>query len=277
MEMFKGTIVSMMARKRTDGTGEYHTLTVKHNDTGKEQAYLCFDPKIKESKVGDEISFSRVQKGDAWFLNLPKEKSGYYGGKGGGQEKDRYYTQVNALMQLHTMPLSYAKDLIVALAPNYAKAFEEPKVVAEHLLYFYKAMRNEMLSDPALMALLGAQAAQAQPGTEAKLSAVHNNFIKALREFFSELEKGDYLPVQNLSELICQRLSQVKDDEGRLVGGQKIIKDMSEAEAKLAFDRFMMFRSRECPKKPDECSYYKVKGSTCSWIARCAYEKEVDK
>jgi len=266
MDLIKGTITALVKRSKNDGSGDYFSVTVKQSN-GTEIKYLCFDAKMKEKNMGDTIEFSSVQKGDVWYLNFPKEgKSG--GGWGKSQfVKDDTYAKINGLLQSHTMPMSYTKDLTVALIEK-GMPMED---VERYMVKLYRTLRAEILKDTALMSLLGAKAEAGKEVSNATQAITqtktHGDFAKALDEFLDGLK--DYS--EDTLEKICFRLSQIKTPEGKLTGGQKLIKDMTETEAKVAFDRFQMFRSRECVKNPKECEYWKA-GNKCSWISTCLYK-----
>ena len=272
MDLKKGIIRNIVKRDKKDNSGSYYSVKVELTD-GTKIDHLCFDAKMASLKEGDTVEFTSIQKGDVWYLNFPKDK-GAYGGKASwtpGTKKDDNYAKINGLLQTHTMPMSYAKDLTVAyFALNAPAAPEEMEGVA---LRFYRALRAEITQDRALMALLLASgASETAPGDvreEIKMSKVHLDFNKALIDFMAQL---DDIP-KNFESKVCRRLSMIKTPEG-LVGGQERIKDMTDVEAKTAFDRFQMFSSRECKRKPVECDYIRD-GGACTWISVCPYwEKE---
>jgi hypothetical protein len=270
MDLKKGTIISTTKRTKQDGSGDYYSVKVKGSD-GAQVDYLCFDSKMGDKKAGDTVEFTAVQKGDVWFLNFPKEgRAGGYGGRAsyGAGVKDDTYARINGLLQSHTMPMSYAKDLTGDLIEK--GIIITPEAARLVLLELYHEMRGQILADTMLMALLtgkpGGVPTEGKPPTTSK---THEEFKKALSFFVEKLVDGDFVLPDDFAPKLLQRLSATKTPEG-LVGGCKKIEDMTEAEAKTAFNRFQMFLTRECPADRTSCQYFKVGGS-CSWIATCPY------
>jgi hypothetical protein len=274
MDLKKGIIKNIVKRDKKDNSGSYYSVKVELSD-GTKTDYLCFDSKMSGMKEGDSVEFTSIQKGDVWYLNFPKDRGGY-GGKAPwtpGVKKDDNYAKINGLLQTHTMPMSYAKDVTVALINIGSESVNSVDKIEEVLFRLYRKGRDAISQDRALMALLlasgSAEAATGSVKEEIKMSKVHLDFNKALIDFMGQL---DDIP-KNFENKVCRRLSMIKTPEG-LVGGQERIKDMTDVEAKTAFDRFQMFNSRECKKKPVECDYIRD-GGACTWISVCPYwEKE---
>lgn len=261
----KGKIVSIQKKQKTSGEGSFYAVSVLGDDATTKN-YLCFDAKMEEKKAGDVIEFTFTDKNGTLFLNFPKESKGY----GGGGKSD-LQVKINALLQSHTMPMSYAKDLSCSLVS--AGVLTIPGEALDFTLHVYERLRAKITEDRRFMELAFGSGAQATPPPKTAQASAKDDFTIALQSFFNELvQQGKVVPV-GMQEEICLFLSKAKTETGGLTGGKERISDMTEDEAKRAYDRFMMFRARECKKAPDDCEYYKT-GGACKWIVKCPYTTE---
>jgi len=166
MENKTGIIQSIITKTKQDG-GKSYVVDVKHgNDVVK---YLCYDGKIMEKKAGEEVTFLADQKDYGLVMFFPKAKAV----TGGGGGRSDFQAKLNAILQTHTMPMSYAKDAVRDMysalgiqaswpledIPNDAIEKRKSTYMVD-LLTIYQALRGEILADKNLTGLLGISTGQ---------------------------------------------------------------------------------------------------------------------
>jgi len=273
METVRGKMVSVMTKVKQDGSGEYYIVTVTNEAGQNMPQHLCFDRKVLDIKVGETFSFVSNQKGDRHFMNFQSERKS--GGGGGGGRKDDAFAKINALIQAHTMPMSYAKDVVVALI-NQGKIVE-PLESVKQIVLTYRFLRSEITSDEAFAAATGTKLtkplASLQVEDKGKSEAGRVRFEAEVGSFFRSLESLGWVLPEGSKEAMLKRFSTTKGPDNQMLAGKDHIKDMTDAEVKLSYERFQLFQRKECPGDPNGCKYYKNEDCKhyCSWTTRCFY------
>lgn len=265
METVRGKMVSVTTKVKTDGSGEYYIVAVTNEAGQNMPQHLCFDRRVLEIKVGETFTFTSNQKGDRYFMNFQAERKS---GGGGGGRRDDAFAKTNALIQAHTMPMSYAKDVVVALI-NQGK-ITDPLESVKQIVLTYRFLRREITSDEAFAAATGTKLTTplASLQTEDRVK-----FESEVESFFRSLVSLGWVIPDGSKEAMLKRFSTVKGSDNQMIPGKDHIKDMTDAEVKISYDRFQLFQRKECPGDPNGCKYYKNEEGKhyCSWTTRCFY------
>ena len=282
METKTGKVVSVTTKVKRDGSGEYYLVVTEVGGTVLPQ-HMCFDKKVAGMKAGESLTFTSNEKEGRWFMNFPKdgERKVYGAGQSGGKRDDAY-AKINGILQTHTMTMSYAKDIVVALINN--GILTEGGNPLAKMLEFSRALHAEITSGVALQAALGIKGVPAQ-GARGEVSAegsARSNFTKDVRGFITGLAALGWVLPDNAEPMLFSRLSQGKDKDNRPIPGKPRVSDMTDADVQVAYERFKLFQHMKCPGDPRGCKYYKpfagqkTEGTLdhfCSWTTHCYYVK----
>ena len=120
----------------------YWTVIAQNGD--KQVKGLCFDGKMKDMKVNDEVEVDLVEKNDkdgkpVIYINFPKAKGEYSGKKGYAKSPQ------DITLQQNSFAMSYSKDLVVAMiAKDNALELLAKDGIEKTLLKLYHSIREEL-------------------------------------------------------------------------------------------------------------------------------------
>jgi hypothetical protein len=283
METKKGSIVSIQTKVKNDGSGEYYIVKMKDADGHALPDHLCFNGKIKDIAVGAMFEYISNEKNNTWFLNLPREdtKKTYAGAGGGYRGKSELEIKLNAILQLHTMPMSYAKDVVVGCQ------ISNPADAGSALISLYKRLHNEIISSPEIKKLLnltGKEISDSHTETEGnEPEPASTTFGKTVTSFLTDLKSIGWVLPSDIKDQMLKRLTgelrTATDGTKTFTAGLADTKEMSTGMAMKGMERFYTF-TKECPGNPTGCRYYKAKGlenaDWCAWISKCIYLTNAD-
>jgi hypothetical protein len=289
METVTSKLVSVAVKVKQDGSGEYYMVDMT-DDAGKRlPQHLCFDKKICNAKPGDTVIHTSTEKDGRWFLNFPKEQGSRSSQGGVSGKGSDLYAKINGILQTHTMPMSYAKDAVIAMLANNAVQHQEvgPEEVADSIIMIYRKLRNNLIADPDLASLLGIKGVPKQNIKEDKeaMKQKRASFEKDVDSFLGNLHALGWKIADPAKEAMLKRMSMTRDAEGKSVQGKDNIKAMTDEEVNITYDRFRQFQNKECPGDPKGCKYFKEMPSGpedhgekipfCSWTSRCFYTENI--
>ncbi|OPZ26752.1 MAG: hypothetical protein BWZ00_01597 [Bacteroidetes bacterium ADurb.BinA174] len=275
METKKGKLVKIIEKVKQDGSGSYYLVTCEDVSVTPHKPlpeHLCFDKKVMGYKVGEVFEFTSNEKDGKHFMNFPKDSAKTGGGSG---SRSDLQAKINGLLQSHTMPMSYAKDIIVAeINAGLVKDHGEIRAL---LVDLYMVLHNAVALDPAIQSAMNIKPIGVMKEKESNtLNTERINFEKDFREFQTGLITfGWEIPKETYANML-ERLSGTKDGNGRVTGGVKNIADMSDEQVKLASERFKKFQTAECPGSHVGCKFYANTAEAphyCAWATRCFYIK----
>lgn len=290
-ETRKAVFVSVETKVKQDNSGDYYIVHLRELDVPGTNPvvrgaplpnHLCFDKGILLKKAGEIVEFSSNEKNGTWFMNFPKERTVYGSGQGAAR-KDDTYAKINGAIQIHTMPMSYAKDIVIALInkSDLVPGTQNDEVAIEMLMKIYRTLHAEIIADKTLQGLLGMKdgGSPAKDADRVAGAQIRSQFANDVKAFVMSLTSLGWVIPADAAQKMLKRMSQGKDASGKPVGGKEKIDDMTDAEVQVAGDRFKMFHLKECPGEPKGCKYYKeaiaddAHAHYCSWTTRCFYIK----
>ena len=290
MSLRKGKLVNIVTKVRQSGDGsEYWIVHLTDPDSGDAlPQHLCFDKKIKDQPPNAVIEFDSVEKAGTWFFNFP---GAYKGGAkrtsyGAGVKSD-VQIRGSLLLQMHTMPMSYAKDIVVACINKAAEQGEVGVVEGggyspeKHIIEVYKLLRAEIMKDGVLLGVLGVGGSGEvkEPVKTAEGHALRKALDEETKAYIGGLSAMGYVLPEDALKVMLSRFSGSKDAGGKFRNGPQGVADMNDAQVKNAWDRFKLFSLQECEGDPNTCKYCKKgeDGETfCEWVLNCLYVKNAN-